>query len=131
MVLHDDVAHLAESIGSFAPAGPVFAFVSRVPWQGEAGDWEAAAEIARSAGAEPPGPRREDCAVSPPLTTASRPNQARRTPRRPAVIQGWYAGNLGIGTAKVDLCPVNPAYGTCWPPQYEDGLRRFAAGFGA
>ena len=51
-VVHDDTYYLAESIASFKPAGDVFVFVSRLPWSGEPGDWEATAKIAGEAGAE-------------------------------------------------------------------------------
>ncbi len=51
-MVHDDNYYLAESIASFRSAGEVFAFVSRVPWHDQPGDWEGAAEIARGAGAE-------------------------------------------------------------------------------
>lgn len=49
--IHDDHCFFAESIRSFEPAGPVFAFVSRRAWNGTEGDWEQSAEIARAAGA--------------------------------------------------------------------------------
>lgn len=49
--VHDDSYYLAESIASFREAGPIFVFVSRVPWHDQPGDWEAAAEVARTAGA--------------------------------------------------------------------------------
>jgi len=52
LVLHDDRAFLARAVASAREAGPVFAFVSRVPWHGAAGDWEQAARIAEEAGAE-------------------------------------------------------------------------------
>ncbi len=52
LILHDDAYYLAEAIKSFAGAGPVFAFVSRVPWNSTEGEWEAAALAAREAGAE-------------------------------------------------------------------------------
>ena len=52
MCVHDDACYLGESITSFAAAGEVFAFVSRVPWHDQPGDWEAAAEVARNAGAK-------------------------------------------------------------------------------
>jgi hypothetical protein len=39
LVLHDDFAFLDRAIQSVREAGPVFAFVSRLPWHGEAGDW--------------------------------------------------------------------------------------------
>ena len=51
-VAHDDAYYLAESIRSFCNAGDVFVFVSRMPWNDKPGDWEAAAEVARQAGAE-------------------------------------------------------------------------------
>ena len=51
-ILHDDAYYLAPSIQSFQEAGEVFAFVSRVPWHDQPGDWEAAAQIAQEAGAE-------------------------------------------------------------------------------
>lgn len=50
-VVHDDCAYLAQSIATFAPAGPVYVFVSRLPWHDVPGDWESAAETARAAGA--------------------------------------------------------------------------------
>ncbi len=52
LVLHDDFAFLDRAIQSVWEAGPVFAFVSCLPWHGEAGDWERAARIAEEAGAE-------------------------------------------------------------------------------
>ncbi len=52
LILHDDAYYLAEAIKSFAGAGPVFAFVSRVPWNSSEGEWEAAGLAAREAGAE-------------------------------------------------------------------------------
>src|SRR5579862_9562902 len=51
-ILHDDAWYLPDSIASFREAGPVFAFVSKVPWHDLPGDWEHAAEVARAAGAE-------------------------------------------------------------------------------
>ncbi len=51
-ILHDDYWYLAESITSVRRAGPVFCFVSRVPWADEPGDWEQTARIATDAGAE-------------------------------------------------------------------------------
>ena len=51
-VVHDDAYYLAESIRSFCRAGDVFVFISRLPWNDQPGDWEAAAEVARNAGAE-------------------------------------------------------------------------------
>src|SRR5437588_685656 len=51
-ILHDDASYLAASIASFKPAGDVFAFVSKLPWNGEPGDWERAERVARDAGAE-------------------------------------------------------------------------------
>jgi len=52
LVLHDDLAFLDRAIQSVREAGPVFALVSRLPWHGEAGDWERAARTAEEAGAE-------------------------------------------------------------------------------
>src|SRR5258708_6123849 len=51
-ILHDDDYYLAESIASFQSAGKAIVFVSCVPWNDQPGDWESAAETARSAGAE-------------------------------------------------------------------------------
>ena len=51
-ILHDDASYLVPSIQSFREAGEVFAFVSRVPWHDQPGDWEAAARVAQEAGAE-------------------------------------------------------------------------------
>src|SRR5579862_5122928 len=51
-ILHDDAWYLPDSIASSRGAGPVFAFVSKVPWHDQPGDWEHAAEVARQAGAE-------------------------------------------------------------------------------
>jgi GT2 family glycosyltransferase/tetratricopeptide (TPR) repeat protein len=50
--LHDDNTYLGEAIGSLTGKVPIIAFVSRVPWNGEVGDWERTAEIAEGAGAE-------------------------------------------------------------------------------
>ena len=50
-IVHDDACYLAPSIGSFAEAGDVFVFVSRVPWHDQPGNWEAAAQNATDAGA--------------------------------------------------------------------------------
>ena len=50
--VHDDSYYLAQSIASFLTVGPVFVFVSRLPWHDQPGDWEAAAAVAREAGAE-------------------------------------------------------------------------------
>jgi hypothetical protein len=36
LILHDDSAFLDRAIRSVREAGPVFAFVSRLPWHGEA-----------------------------------------------------------------------------------------------
>src|SRR5262245_5581585 len=49
---HDDAWYLAESIASVREGGDLFAFVSRVPWHDQPGDWEACAKIARQAGAK-------------------------------------------------------------------------------
>ena len=46
MMLDDDAEFLAASVESFRSAGPVLAFVSRLPWRGDAGDWEGATEVA-------------------------------------------------------------------------------------
>ena len=51
-ILHDDASYLAASIHSFQAAGKVFAFISRVPWHDQPGDWQTAAQIAQDAGAE-------------------------------------------------------------------------------
>jgi hypothetical protein len=51
-ILHDDAYYIAESIASFQAVGKAIAFVSRVPWNDQPGDWESAAETAKSAGAE-------------------------------------------------------------------------------
>lgn len=49
--VHDDSAFLAASIRSFQTAGgEMVAFVSRVPWSGEPGDWEGAVRIVEAAG---------------------------------------------------------------------------------
>ncbi len=37
LILHDDLAFLDRAIQSVREAGPVFAFVSRLPWHGEPG----------------------------------------------------------------------------------------------
>lgn len=50
--VHDDVAHLALSIGSFAQAGPGTVFVSKLAWNGTEGDWESSVRIVEAAGAE-------------------------------------------------------------------------------
>ena len=50
--VHDDAGFLAASAASVRRAGPIYVFVSRMPWHGEAGDWQAAADAARDAGAE-------------------------------------------------------------------------------
>ncbi|MBS1714934.1 MAG: glycosyltransferase [Armatimonadetes bacterium] len=49
--VHDDRYYLEEAIGSFKGAGPVYAFVSRIPWHGALGDWQAAGQAAVKAGA--------------------------------------------------------------------------------
>lgn len=49
---HDDHWFLRPSIRSFKTAGPVICFVSRVAWDGSAGDWEKCAQIAEDEGAE-------------------------------------------------------------------------------
>lgn len=49
--LHDDDRFLEPSVVSFAPAGPVYAFVSRSAWNGTVGDWQRTAEIVRRLGA--------------------------------------------------------------------------------
>ena len=51
-ILHDDASYLAPSMQSFQSAGKMFAFVSRVPWHDQPGDWQTAAQIASDAGAE-------------------------------------------------------------------------------
>jgi len=50
--LHDDYSYLALSLRSFKDAGPVYAFVSRLAWDGSDGDWERCAHVAQGAGAE-------------------------------------------------------------------------------
>jgi GT2 family glycosyltransferase/tetratricopeptide (TPR) repeat protein len=50
--VHDDSYYLAEAISSVHTASDGFVFVSRLPWHDQPGDWEAAAEVARSVGAE-------------------------------------------------------------------------------
>ncbi len=50
--LHDDNIYLSEAIASVIGSVPVLAFVSKIPWHGEPGDWELSASIAREAGAE-------------------------------------------------------------------------------
>lgn len=49
--VHDDHWFLKDSIESFAPAGPVFVFVTKIPWRGPVGDWERSAAVAEKAGA--------------------------------------------------------------------------------
>ena len=52
-VLHDDAGHVVSSIENLREFAPVFAFVSRTPWEGHLrGDWQSAAEKAHSVGAE-------------------------------------------------------------------------------
>ncbi len=41
-ILHEDAWYLRPSVESFRAAGSAFAFVSRVPWHDEPGDWEGA-----------------------------------------------------------------------------------------
>lgn len=50
--LHDDHWHLDLSMRSFAAAGPVIAFVSKLAWDGSPGEWRRCAELAEAAGAE-------------------------------------------------------------------------------
>ena len=49
--VHDDNVFLKHVIESFSSTGPVYVFVSRVPWSGEVGVWEKSVEIAEAAGA--------------------------------------------------------------------------------
>jgi hypothetical protein len=49
---HDDHWFLAEWIKSYAPAGPVFVFVSDQPWNGEPGELEKTEDIVKPAGAK-------------------------------------------------------------------------------
>ncbi len=49
---HDDVAFLAEVVRSFAAAGPVLVFVSRLAWNGSEGSWQLCSSAASAAGAE-------------------------------------------------------------------------------
>lgn len=49
--LHDDALYLKQSIDAFKDFGDVFVFISQIPWHGEPGDWERAAEIAGDSGA--------------------------------------------------------------------------------
>ena len=49
--VHDDYWFLDSSIRSWNSAGPVYVFVSRLAWNGEPGDWERCATVARDAGA--------------------------------------------------------------------------------
>lgn len=51
MIVHDDCCFLEASLKSFGRVADRFIFVSRVPWNGEPGDWERSVEIAASAGA--------------------------------------------------------------------------------
>jgi glycosyltransferase involved in cell wall biosynthesis len=51
-IAHDDHWFLAESIKSYAPAGPVFVFLSDQPWNGEPGEWKKTEQIAKAAGAK-------------------------------------------------------------------------------
>jgi len=39
-IAHDDWYYLASSLASFAEAGDTFVFVSRIPWHGQAGNWQ-------------------------------------------------------------------------------------------
>ncbi|RYG33821.1 glycosyltransferase [bacterium] len=48
---HDDHWLLEPSIMSFKRGGDVYVFVSRMPWNGEAGEWQRTVELAESAGA--------------------------------------------------------------------------------
>lgn len=50
--VHDDHWYLGYTIRSWLEAGPVYVFVSRLAWNGEEGNWERCAEIAREMGAE-------------------------------------------------------------------------------
>lgn len=49
--VHDDHWFLASAIRSFKAAGPVYAFVSRLAWDGSPGNWQPCAEIAEAEGA--------------------------------------------------------------------------------
>lgn len=51
-MVHDDVEFMRASMESFAAAGPIHVYVSKVPWHGHPGDWEAAKAIAEELGAE-------------------------------------------------------------------------------
>ncbi|MFI5387446.1 MAG: glycosyltransferase [Fimbriimonadales bacterium] len=50
--LHDDYCYLDLSMRSFAGASPIVAFVSKLAWDGTAGEWSRCAELAEAAGAE-------------------------------------------------------------------------------
>ncbi len=49
---HDDYYYLTNAIASVREAGPVICYVSRLAWNGTAGDWEKTAQVAQSVGAE-------------------------------------------------------------------------------
>jgi GT2 family glycosyltransferase/tetratricopeptide (TPR) repeat protein len=49
--VHDDWWFLESTIRSFESAGPIFVFVSRVPWNGNPGNWPKCVEVAEAAGA--------------------------------------------------------------------------------
>ncbi len=49
---HDDHYYLAHAIASVREVGPVICYVSRLAWNGSAGEWEKTAEVAQAAGAE-------------------------------------------------------------------------------
>lgn len=49
--IHDDSLFLSYVISAFQPVGEVFVFVSRLPWSGEAGNWEETIRIADECGA--------------------------------------------------------------------------------
>ncbi len=49
--LHDDRYYLSESIQSFDSIANTHAFVSRIPWNSDAGDWKATSKRAKSGGA--------------------------------------------------------------------------------
>ena len=50
-IVHDDDDYLRETIASLKEKVPSFVFVNKLPFFGEAGDWQRTAEIAEAAGA--------------------------------------------------------------------------------
>lgn len=50
-ISHDDAFYLTESLQAFQDRVPSFVFVNKIPFFGEAGDWQRTLEVAEAAGA--------------------------------------------------------------------------------